>query len=244
MVGQWGDSTEKYDIFFFEDLTPQLKPTFDFSQANDNNKIEIPAGSYAIPFHFSIPRNALESYQGRHAQTKYELEIGADMGPWKKDYHHTLPFEVTNPKMDYKVGDRYYLDKESDKKEGQPYLDLEFGTKDDVVDELPKFRCGEIIKGRLKMGNTSPRVRRAIIELYSIEYARWGPTRTVFDNIKKQVTYDQNTNTNTVAFEIQLPESAKRSFNANHSEFYWLLEAKVDISGSPDIHAKRVIQIA
>jgi hypothetical protein len=73
MVGQWGDSTEKYDIFFFEDLTPQLKPTFDFSQANDNNKIEIPAGSYAIPFHFSIPRNALESYQGRHAQTKYEL---------------------------------------------------------------------------------------------------------------------------------------------------------------------------
>jgi hypothetical protein len=68
MVGQWGDSSEKYDIFFFEDLTPQLKPTFDFSQDNDNNKIEIPPGSYAIPFHFSIPRNALESYRGRHAQ--------------------------------------------------------------------------------------------------------------------------------------------------------------------------------
>jgi hypothetical protein len=106
------------------------------------------------------------------------LEVGADMGPWKKDYHHTLPFAVTNPKMDYKVGDRYYLDKEPDKKEGQPYLDLEFETKDDVVDELPKFKCGEIIKGRLKVGNTTPRVRRAIIELYSIEYARWGPTRT------------------------------------------------------------------
>ena len=30
-----------------------------------------------------------------------------------------------------------------------------------------------------------------------------------------------------IAFEIQLPQNAKRSFNADHSEFYWLLEAKL-----------------
>jgi hypothetical protein len=55
MSGEWGHSSEEYDIFFFEDLIPQLKPTFDFSQVDENSKIEIPQGSYAIPFHFTIP---------------------------------------------------------------------------------------------------------------------------------------------------------------------------------------------
>jgi hypothetical protein len=40
MSGEWGHSSEEYDIFFFEDLIPQLKPTFDFSQVDENSKIE------------------------------------------------------------------------------------------------------------------------------------------------------------------------------------------------------------
>ena len=48
----------------------------------------------------------------------------------------------------------------------------------------------------------------------------------------------------TIAFGIQIPKKAKRSYRAKHSEYYWLLETRVDLSDSPDIHAKRVIQVA
>ena len=48
----------------------------------------------------------------------------------------------------------------------------------------------------------------------------------------------------TIAFEIQLPQNAKRSFNANHSEYYWLLEAKVDIDAKRDIRINKLIQVA
>ena len=88
------------------------------------------------------------------------------------------------------------------------------------------------------------RVSKAIIELHSIEYARWGRPRTVFDSIKKQVTYNHIKDKGMIAFEIQLPQNAKRSFNANHSEFYWLLEAKVDIDAKRDIRINRIIQVA
>jgi hypothetical protein len=243
MSGEYGHSSEKYDIFFFEDLSSHLEPTFSISQ-DDDNKIKIPQGSCAIPFYFSIPLNTLESYQGKHARIVYEVEVVADMGRWKGDYHHALPFVVINPKMDYRIGDKYYLGEEQEKKEGQPFLNVILEPKDST-EELPKFSPGEIMKGRLKIENIEvARVRKAIFELHSIEYARWGLPRTVFDNIKKQVTYDQSKDRGILSFEIQLPQNAKRSFNANHSEFYWLLESKLDISGSSDIYVNKVIQVA
>ena len=54
----------------------------------------------------------------------------------------------------------------------------------------------------------------------------------------------ENKNEDTIAFEIQIPPNAKRSYNARNSEHYWLLETKVDISGAPDVHANKIIQLA
>jgi hypothetical protein len=112
--------------------------------------------------------------------------------------------------MDYSIGDRYYLDREQEKKEARPYLVMELEIRDGTR-ELPKFNPGETIKGRLKMENIEhTRVTKAIIELHSIEYARWGRPRTVLDIIKKQVIYDQGKDKDVIAFEIRLPQNAKR----------------------------------
>ena len=54
--------TEKYDIFFFEDLSLFIESASFISHTDD--RIVIPQGSTAIPFHFSVPLNALESYRG------------------------------------------------------------------------------------------------------------------------------------------------------------------------------------
>ena len=68
----------------------------------------------------------------------YEVEVVSDMGRWKRDYRHMLPFVVINPKMDYRIGDRYYLVKEQGKKEGQPLLDIILETEEGAED-VPKF---------------------------------------------------------------------------------------------------------
>jgi hypothetical protein len=42
----------------------------------------------------------------------------------------------------------------------------------------------------------------------------------------------------TIDFEIQIPQNAMRSYKCEYSEYYWLLETKVNVSGGRDIYAK------
>ena len=236
-----GTETEKYDIFFFEDLSPFIESTSSLSHIDD--RIEIPLGSTAIPFHFSIPPDALESYRGKHARIKYEVEVHVSMGRWKRD-SRTLTFEVTNPSMTYTFGDALYFGKEREKKESQPYLRLELEIKNETID-MPMFSPGEIIKGLLIVENGGLRsVKKAIIQLFGIEYSKWRRSRIICETIKEEIRYDHNKDMDTIAFGIQIPKKSKRSYSAKHSEYYWLLKTRVDLSNSPDIHAKRVIQIA
>jgi hypothetical protein len=236
-----GTETEKYDIFFFEDLSPFLKSTPSLSHID--NRMKIPLGSTAIPFHFSIPPVALESYSGKHARIKYEVEVQVSTGRWKRD-SRTLTFEVTNPRMTYTFGDSIYLGKEREKKESQPYLRLELEIKNETID-MPMFSPGEIIKGLLIVENGGLRsVKKAIIQLFGIEYSKWRRSRIICETIKEEIRYDHNKDMDTIAFGIQIPKKSKRSYSAKHSEYYWLLKTRVDLSNSPDIHAKRVIQVA
>jgi hypothetical protein len=244
MVGGLGRSTEteKYDTFFFEDLSPFLKLTSSISYVDD--RIEIPQGSTALPFHFSIPHNALESYRGKHARIAYEVEILADLGRWKGGYHYTLIFAVTNPRMTYTFGDSLYLGKEKEKKEGEPPLHMKLETKDDTSD-IPRFSPGEIMRGRLIIKNGGiQRIRKAIIQLNTVEHLKWRPSRIISQNIKEEIKYDKNKDMDMIAFGIQIPKRAKRSYSAKYSEYYWLLETHVDISNNPVFHAKKVVQIA
>jgi hypothetical protein len=117
-------------------------------------------------------------------------------------------------------------------------------TKNGTSD-LPKFSPGDIIKGLLIVENGGLlRVKRSIIQLFGIEHSKWHRSRIISETIKEEIRYDHNKDMDTIAFGIQIPKKAKRSYGTKHSKYYWLLETKVDLSDSPDIHAKRVIQVA
>ncbi|MGB7679969.1 MAG: hypothetical protein WBL49_14265, partial [Nitrososphaeraceae archaeon] len=77
-----------------------------------------------------------------------------------------------------------------------------------------------------------------------VEHLKWRPSRIISQNIKEEIKYDKNKDMDTIAFGIQIPKRAKRSYNAKYSEYYWLLETHVDISNNPVFHAKKVVQIA
>jgi hypothetical protein len=232
--------TEKYDIFFFEDLSSFLKSTSSISYIND--RIEVSQGSTAIPFHFSIPSSALESYHGKYARIAYEVEVRVDMGRWNRD-GYVLAFEVKNPGMSYTFEDSLYLDREKEKKDDQLPLRLELEMKNDTSD-MPKFSPREIIQGRLTIENVGVRrVRKAVIQLYSVEYSKWRHSRIISKNIKEEIKYDKNKDMDTIAFGIQIPKNVKRSYNAKHSEYYWILETHVEISDGPVYHTTEVVQI-
>ena len=93
--------------------------------------------------------------------------------------------------------------------------------------------------------NTYIKKQESIILMYK-EWALsdWRRSRLISETIKEEIRYDHNKDMYTIAFGIQIPKKAKRSYRAKHSEYYWLLETRVDLSDSPDIHAKRVIQVA
>lgn len=232
--------TEKYNIFFFEDLSPFIESASSISYTDD--RLVIPQGSTAIPFHFAVPLNALESYRGKYAQIKYEVEFHVNMGRWKRD-SYTLTFEVVNPRMSYTFGDSLYFGKEKEIKEGQRYPRLELETKNDISD-IPKFSPGEIIQGRLIIENSGmQRIKKVIVQLFAVEHAKWRHSRITSETIKEEIRYYQNKDMDMIAFGIQIPKKAKRSYSAKHSEYYWILETKVDMSSGPEVQAKRVIQV-
>jgi hypothetical protein len=236
-----GTETEKYDIFFFDDLFSFVESASTLSHIDDI--MEIPLGSTAIPFHITIPPDALESYRGKHARIKYEVVVHVSMGRWKRD-SRTLTFEVTNPSMTCTFGEVLYLGKEGEKKESQPYMRLELETKNNRS-AIPKFSPGEIINGLLIIENGGlRRIKKTIIQLFGVEHTKWRRSKIICETIKEEIRYDHNKDMDTIAFGIQIPKKAKRSYGAKHSEYYWLLETKVDLSDSPDIHTKKIIQVA
>ena len=101
------------------------------------------------------------------------------------------------------------------------------------------------MRGRLIIKNGGiQRIRKAIIQLNTVEHLKWRPSRIISQNIKEEIKYDKNKDMDTIAFGIQIPKRAKRSYSAKYSEYYWLLETQVDISNNPVFHAKKVVQIA
>ena len=62
-------------------------------------------------------------------------------------------------------------------------------------------------------------------------------------SMQKKIKYDEDGKDNTIAFEMEIPQNAQRSYSGKFSEYYWSLETKVDISGGYDIHANRIIQV-
>jgi hypothetical protein len=46
-----------------------------------------------------------------------------------------------------------------------------------------------------------------------------------------------------ITFETQIPQNAKRSYIGRFSEFYWILETKIDIPRRKDILVNTVIEV-
>jgi hypothetical protein len=142
------------------------------------------------------------------------------------------------------------------KKKEEPNADpATDGFDDNVRFDLQgklKFFQGETIDGKLVLRNLkNNEVRNIQLSLKGIEYATaYANTvgfkqETVIREYKHDIepTSKLENDQNNVPFTIHISPEAKRNYVGKYSEFYWVLEAKLDITRSRDITIERRIQI-
>jgi hypothetical protein len=62
-------------------------------------------------------------------------------------------------------------------------------------------------------------------------------------NIGLKGNENNGDNDNTIPFEFQIPEGINQSYMGKYSEYFWGLEAKVNVAWSSDINARTIIEI-
>lgn len=122
------------------------------------------------------------------------------------------------------------------------------------------YSPGHTIKGRVILlrslnqeaeveNNKNNNIRGMKIILSGIEYAFAQGLQRVNTIEKYERIIDPNgnengeNNDNTIPFEFQIPEGINQSYIGKYSEYFWGLEAKVNVAWSSDINARTIIVI-
>ena len=120
-----------------------------------------------------------------------------------------------------------------------------------------KFSRGDTIKGNIMLLDEKAITTNIRHINYStcIENAvAQGPQRiTTVEKYENKIRIGANDNSKdvivnsdnnyTVPFEIQIPYSANTSYVGKYSEYYWRLEAKIDLPWSSDIYARSMVEV-
>ena len=117
------------------------------------------------------------------------------------------------------------------------------------------FSQGHIIKGELILllppneEENKKKIREMKITLSGIEcaFAQGFQRVSSIEKYEKQITPDENEDRgnrdNTIPFEFELPKGVNQSYVGKYSEYFWGLEAKVNLAWSSDINVRTIIEI-
>jgi len=125
--------------------------------------------------------------------------------------------------------------------------------------DLP-YSPGQTIKGKVIFlsrlshetdmeKNKNRNIRGIKISLTGIEsaYAQGLQRVNTIEKFEKNIELNGNENGDhddiAVPFEFQIPEGIKQSYIGKYSEYFWGLEAKVNVAWSSDISARRIVEI-
>jgi hypothetical protein len=97
--------------------------------------------------------------------------------------------------------------------------------------------------------NNNKKIRGMKITLSGIEHAfaqglqRVNTIEKYEKNIELKGNENGRDNGNTIQFEFHIPEDVNQSYIGKYSEYFWGLEAKVNIAWSSDINARTIIEV-
>ena len=159
------------NIFFSKDLSNSLTSIGTKVVRDDDNNdtiLEVAGGNWKVPFEFTIPLYALESYEGEYAKIFYKIKTTVNRA-WREDVEANLSFTVYNHKRQYIKFERAITEEVIEKRESPIRLELE--EKED--DDNNTFSPGETIRGKITIENAKiSNIRKIEVILGAIEFVQ------------------------------------------------------------------------
>ncbi|HZA64116.1 MAG TPA: hypothetical protein VE573_14670 [Nitrososphaeraceae archaeon] len=164
-------------------------------------------------------------------------------------------FRSTGTSMNYDLGTIFAKGREHFLKEtSEAKINLR-----DHKDHKAPYSPGSLIKGELILllrqnkqeeEEKSEKIKGMKITLTGMEHAfAQGLQRvSTIEKYEKNVELDENENleridNNAIPFEFEIPQGVNQSYIGKYSEYFWGLEAKLNIAWSSDINARTIIEI-
>jgi hypothetical protein len=164
-------------------------------------------------------------------------------------------FTFSGTSMNFDLGTIFAKGREDFLKESsQAKIDL----LDHENNNMPYSR-GDIIRGKVLLllppneeeEEKREKIRGTKITLSGIEnaFAQGLERVSTIEKYEKNIELNRNENVgnndrnNTIPFELAIPQGVNQSYIGKYSEYFWGLEAKVNIAWSSDINARTIIDI-
>ena len=234
-----------------------------FSVINSNNKIviynsdTINTNALENQKNISSPSSIIEAEEGEEDSNKKNYEARFEQIFGKKvnrtslqNRPHYFRFTGTSINFDLETifakGHEDFLKESSEAK-----IDL-------MVHNSTSYSPGQTIQGKvilLPNPNEEEEKRKKIrgmkVTLKGIEHAfAQGLQRvSTIEKYEKNIELDRNEslgnndNNTAIPFELEIPQGVNQSYVGKYSEYFWGLEAKVNIAWSSDINARTIIEI-
>ena len=230
------------NILFKEDLSTFL--TSVGASIYQDRTLEVTNELKTIPFEFVIPKDALESYNGKYAWITYGINIKGER-KWRPDVNKKILFQVINSNKKTIPTIRSIKEDRN-----------ENGTSVRIELERNAFSPGETLRGALTVEHLGDKgIRAAKLTLVGSEYAVALSEEKIGLIRRKKQEREMTTATDkysididlqegvSVPFEIYLPTGLKKSYVGSFSKYFWILDTKLDISKGRDFHVKTEIEI-
>ena len=167
------------NIFFSKDLSHFLNSLGTKLGDDDDNDtiLEVAGGNWKVPFEFTIPIYALESYEGEYAKIIYKIKAAVNRA-WREDVEANLSFTIFSHKRQYIKFERAITEEVIEKRENEEIIEkrespirLELEEKED--DDNNTFSPGETIRGKITIENAKiSNIRKIEVILGAIEFVQ------------------------------------------------------------------------
>jgi hypothetical protein len=209
------------------------------------------------------PSPIIEAKDGEEEEEKYagKENYGARFEQiFGKDANGASPqnrpryFRFTGTSMNYDLGTIFAKGREHFLKETS---EAKINLRDHKDHNVP-YSPGRLIKGELilllpqkkQQEEKREKIKGMKITLSGMEHAfAQGLQRvSTIQKYEKNVELDENENleridNNAIPFEFEIPQGVNQSYIGKYSEYFWGLEAKLNIAWSSDIYARTIIEI-
>lgn len=207
-------------------------------------KTNLQKGQYTIPFSFTLPEDATLTYEGEHAEVKYEISAKVDI-PWRPDIKQNKEIRIL-PKDDSSEKGVSALIKE---KSGSSILPQALSPDIDMVVNLSKTGLirGECLEGKVAVTNKSGKIIRNLkLELYANEHAEaegytedssvMNCTETIPVNQPELNYFEQN-------FKFQIPTGIMPAVQRKYFNIRWHFKIGLDVAKAADLVTEADITI-